>query len=159
MKRPANLLLLTLLAVCLLSLWLGRSGRDSAERDDVGETLPVPAAATRAVAPADSPPSPPVHLAVLNGTSEAGLARDIGLAVALCGCVAERVGNAPRADLPHSLLVNRRLPAAVAARLAARLGGLPVIEERDLRTSEDAVLVLGGDYARVNRALALPRSP
>ncbi|HPF71769.1 MAG TPA: LytR C-terminal domain-containing protein, partial [Candidatus Krumholzibacteria bacterium] len=100
-------------------------------------------------------PDAPVHLRVLNGSGATGLARDLGRSLAAAGLVVGGVGNADGA-VPASLLVNRRLDQAAAARLAARLGGLPVVREWDGRCSEDAVLVLGEDWTRVREALAGP---
>ena len=95
-----------------------------------------------------------MHLRVLNGTGEAGLARDLSRDLAAAGLVIGGLGNADGEPVPATLLVNRRLDDAVARRLAARLGGLPVVREWDGRCSEDAVLVLGLDWSRVRGALA-----
>lgn len=153
MKRTPNLLLLALLVVCGLSLWLGRGHKGSPS-----------APAEVPVADGDSQPAPdwvqkpedsPLHLVVLNGTPRANLAREVGLALTRAGCVAERTDNAPHDHFAESLLINRRLPPDRARKLAGRLGGLPVLLEKDPRSTEDAVLVLGADYARVCRALEL----
>jgi hypothetical protein len=160
MRRIANPLLMVLLVAGGLSLWLGRS--ESPDRPP-----PAPQAASvpeawlppSAQVPKDSdegqdgPARTAVHLAVLNGTPQPRLAQQVSLAVASIGCVAERVGNAPHDRFERSLLVNRRLDPAAAADLAARLGGLQVILEKDPRFSEDAVLVLGADCERVLQSL------
>lgn len=94
-----------------------------------------------------------IHLRVLNGTPEAGLASDVSLRLDRAGCVADRVANAPHDRFARTLLVNRRLDDDRAAALAARLGDLPLLREWDDRAAEDAVLVLGADHARVAAAL------
>lgn len=155
MRSTRNLLLLLLVVVCALSLWLGRGSRGpeapaSATSVSVGD--PDPWVAVREDNRREAS-APAMHLAVLNGTLENGLAREIGLALNLVGCVTERVGNAPHQQFARCVLVNRRLSRQVARKLATRLGEVPVIEERDLRTTEDAVLVLGADHGRITRAL------
>ncbi len=95
----------------------------------------------------------PVRLAILNGTRVDGLANTFSLGVPVIGCVAERVGNAPHRNFAHTLLVNRKLDDATANAIAQRLGGLPVLKETDVRTTEDAVLVVGADHAAVLRQL------
>ena len=134
MKR--NLWLLAAVALCAVSLWAGVRGRGG------GGT------------PAPPPVDPAVHLRVLNGTGEAGLARDLSRDLAGAGLVVGGVGNTEGEPAVATVLVNRRLDDAVARRLAARLGDLPVVREWDGRCSEDAVLVLGGDWIRVRQALA-----
>ena len=94
-----------------------------------------------------------MHLRILNGTQETGLAREVGLRLGAAGHVIEGVGNAAGIRDGGSLLVNRRLDDAVARRLAAELGGVAVIREWDGRCSEDAVLVLGADWSQVLAAL------
>ena len=160
MRNSTNYLLLALLLVCALSLWLGRSLSPGEPEEPARDLAPAPgpesglSASGEVTGPvAESP----IHLVVLNGTAEPGLARDVSLAVTLVGCVTERVDNAPHLHFAKTVLINRRLERGAAADLASRLGGVPVIEERDLRTTEDAVLVLGADYARICRALQLTR--
>jgi hypothetical protein len=164
MRRTANYLLIVLLLVGAVSLWLkwadkprqdevARPADVLLERDDI---TPVPFAPPDSVA-ADG--TAPVHLVVLNGTAQPRLAQQVGLAVTLVGCVTERIGNAPHTHFEKSLLINRRLPVKAAAQLAARLGGVTVIDEKDSRTTEDALLVLGADFDRVCRSLGLSPSP
>jgi hypothetical protein len=153
MKRVPNLLLLALLIICGLSLWLGRG-----EKRQPAARAPTPAVTTDSLPPLDwgqKPEDSPVHLVVLNGTPRASLAREVSLALTRAGCIAERTDNAPHDHFAESLLINRRLPAGRARELALRLGGLPVLLEKDPRSTEDALLVLGADYARVCRALEL----
>ena len=100
----------------------------------------------------------PIHLVVLNGTSEFGLARGVGLLLGRVGCVAERVGNAPHRNFVRTFLVNRRLSDRQAADLARRLGGIRVIREWDGRGGEDAILILGADCAHLTSFLAGKRT-
>jgi hypothetical protein len=107
----------------------------------------------------NAPPAAPgsggaPHVLVLNGAARSGLAREISLLLGPAGCVAAGVDNAPGPVRQTSVLVNRRLPDGAAARLAARLGGVPVLREWDARSAEDAVLVLGMDWPTVREALA-----
>jgi hypothetical protein len=146
MSRLRNLLLLVLLAVCAASFWLAR--QPAAER----------AASRLAHGPAPAPvvlerPERSVHLAVLNGTREPGLARRLSRDLAYLGCVVVAIDDAPHDSFATSLLVNRRLPAAQVQWLAAALAGVPVVQEWDPRAQEDAVLVLGADHQRLLRGL------
>jgi len=135
-RARANIWLLVAVALCAISLWAGwRPDTDKAE-----ETVLDSGAGT-------------VHLLVLNGTGRPGLAREISLLLGPAECVVEGVGNAPGEDWPNCLLVNRRLAPARARGLAARLGGINVVREWDDRAPEDAVLVLGADWAAVRGAL------
>ena len=144
-----NTWLLLFVVIFAVSLWLGKDlvpqGNGSGGQDDIPSTP--------AVSYAMSKEDAPIHLCVLNGTDEAGLARKVSLLLGRAGCVAESVGNAPHRKFPHSLLVNRKLSDDRAADLARRLGGIRVIREWDSRGSEDAVLVLGGDYAALEADL------
>ena len=146
MKRPLNLWLIGLLAVCLISIWLG--GRSLRRK-----TAPPTPPADEAKDLVQSEPRA-VQILVLNGTAESGLARDYGALLPRLGCVTAGIGNAPSTGWTRSLLVNRRLKPDRAAALARELGGLPVIREWDRRTTEDAVLVLGDDHARIADAIA-----
>lgn len=94
-----------------------------------------------------------VHLRVLNGTQQSGLARQFSLLVSGRSCVVEGVGNAP-GSWPRSVLVNRRLDHDAARKLAALMGSVPVIRQWDERYTEDAVLILGSDFEKVKAALA-----
>lgn len=139
MSRERNLALFVLLAICAASFWLaGRGG------------APGPTAGPAAEAPEPFAAAAPrnVHLVVLNGTAEPGLARRYSRALPGLGCVVVALGDAPHDTFATSLLINRRLPYAAARQLAARLGGLPLLAEWDDRCAEDAVLVLGHDHAR-----------
>ncbi len=144
-----NIWLLLFVVICAVSLWLGKDlvlrGSESAMEAEVS---PVPAASY-----AMSKEDAPIHLAVLNGTNEAGLARKVSLLLGRAGCVAESFGNAPGRDFAQSLLVNRKLSDDRAAALARRLGDIRVIREWDSRGSEDAVLVLGRDFAELEAGL------
>jgi hypothetical protein len=147
-NRWRNLLLLSLLAVCAASFWQARQGGPAgppAGPSPDSEPEPIGAAAPRNV-----------HRNVLNGTAESGLARRYSRDLPGLGCVVVAVGDAPHDSFATTLLVNRRLPAAAARHLAARLGGVPVVVEWDDRCPEDAVLVLGADHARRLAARAGP---
>jgi len=145
--RSLNLWLAVLVVVCGVSLWLTNGG-----------TLPSgPGPGSTGPGATDNPDAfgvtDPVHLRVLNGTGVSGLARDISLQVVPLGCVVEGVGNVGNGDTAVSVLINRRLADAAAQRLADRLGGIPVVRQWDDRRTEDAVLILGGDWDRVDRRL------
>ena len=149
MRGRTNIWLLLFVVICAGSLWLGKDLVPRGSKSAVeGGVSPVPAPSY-----AMSKEDAPIHLAVLNGTSEAGLARKVSLLLGRTGCVAESFGNAPRRDFSHSILVNRKLSAGRAAALARRLGGIRVIREWDSRGSEDAVLVLGRDFAQLEAGL------
>jgi len=164
MKRNVNILLLMIVAACGVSLWQALTG-DPAADDATGDmtVAPAPPPVERAEAGAGSPwlgaDAANIHLVILNGTAVPGLARDVSLALSRVGCVTQRVGNAPHQEFDRTLLVNRRLDAQQAERLAAQLGGIAVIEEKDSRTHEDALLVLGADYRVILQALDLPAVP
>ena len=154
MPGKLNFWLLILAGVCALSLWFGK---DLVLRSNEG---PAEKSAGP-VEPADfdmAEEEKSVHLMVLNGTAEPGLARQISLLLGRAGCVAENVGNAPRRDFERSLLVNRRLSDQRAASLARHLGGIQIIREWDARTGEDAVLVLGADHEHLKTSLAAVRT-
>lgn len=151
MSRLRNLLLFVLLAVCAASFWLAR--QPAAER-----VLPASAQGPASAAAALERPERSVHLMVLNGTREPGLARRLSRDLAQLGCVVVAIGDAPHDSFASSLLVNRRLEPAQARWLAAALAGLPVVKEWDPRAREDAVLVLGADHQRLLRGLSWPEA-
>lgn len=159
MRRTANWLLLIFLIVCGLSLWLGRSESPETEAPDgdvpASSSTPVAGPKLELERDQEGTGDSPVHLVILNGTEQAGLARKVGLALGVAGCVTQQIDNAPHTHFEQSLFINRRLPPAVARDLAARLGDIPLLLERDPRTTEDAVLVLGADYSSVCRALGV----
>ena len=153
MKGRLNSWLLIVVGVCALSLWFGRD----LVRIGTGRS---PEKTPSQAADADitmSPEETTIHLVVLNGTSESGLAREVSLLLGRAGCVAERVGNAPHRNFNRSVLVNRRLTGRQASDLARRLGGIRVIREWDGREGEDAVLVLGADSDHLSSALVSQR--
>ena len=145
MKGRLNTWLLLLVAICALSLWFGKDLVSKGMGSAGEESKPTGAETTFAMSAEDTP----IHLVVLNGTRESGLAREVSLLLGRVGCVAESVGNAPHRDFARSLLVNRRLSDRHAGALARRLGGIRVIREWDGRVGEDAVLVLGADCQRL----------
>lgn len=140
-----NLWLLILVAVCGASFWFGKDWVVGREPSAAAESPEILSVADFQLAPEEAP----IHLVVLNGTERAGLAREVSLLLGRAGCVAESVGNAPHLEFASSVLVNRRLAAKKAAELARRLGGIRVVREWDGRESEDAVLVLGRDWAHL----------
>lgn len=144
MKHWLNLVLVLCVLVAGASLWVagGKPLPQLLRR-------PTPTPAALALPTLDRP----VRLAILNGTRVDGLANTFGLSLPVIGCLAERVGNAPHRDFAHTLLVNRKLDDATAAAIAERLGGVTVLRETDVRTTEDAVLVVGADYEAVLRLL------
>ncbi len=146
MKRTLNLWLLAVVMVCGVSLWIGRGAplpRLHGQTPDQGvAALPAPADGTGGV-----------QLVVLNGTGVQGLARDFGLLLGHCGLAPVRYGNAAPQDYARSFLVNRRLDRDRAEALGDFLGGVDVLEEYDGRGTEDLVLVLGADHARLRSAL------
>ena len=155
MTGRANLWLLLLVAVCAASFWFGKDLIPKRDGSESGSQRPSGTPVSYSMPEEEAP----VHLAVLNGTDQAGLARKISLLLGKAGCVAESVGNAQHRRYEHSILVNRRLTDDQAARLAERLGGIRVVREWDRRSSEDAVLVLGGDYADLEAGLERTGSP
>jgi hypothetical protein len=158
MRRAGNILLAVMVAAGILSLWWGRreSPRPPVDPGRSGSAaLALPLQKEPLAGSRQGEQPAPIHLAVLNGTTQPRLAQQVGLGVALVGCVTERVGNAPHDRFARTLLINRRLSAARARELAERLGGLEIILEREPRATEDAVLVLGADCARVLGSLGL----
>ena len=149
MKGRLNTWLLVVVGVFALSLWFGKD----LVRTGAVSTAEGPSSSERAEDFTIPPEETTIHLAVLNGTSEAGLAREVSLLLGRAGCVAERVGNAPHRDFSRSLLVNRRLTGRQVNELARRLGGIRVIREWDGRAGEDAVLVLGADSEHLRSSL------
>jgi len=145
--RAPRLLLLSAVTVGLAFVLAGPLTRAVLDRGAPG------LAERRETVDASSPDRPDVeadvHLKVLNGVGVTNLASDISLLLHKVGCVAQTIGNAETGPYPASLLVNRRLPPARAEALAADLGEILLIAELDEATEEDAVLVLGDDYARV----------
>lgn len=148
MKGSLNLWLLVIVVICALSFWFGKDLILPAA--DGGSDPKTPA--THRIEAGEEEVEP-VHLLVLNGTSEGGLAREFGLLLGRAGCVAEKVGNAPHDHFEQSFLVNRQLSTIRVEQLAAELGGVPIIREFDGRTSADAVLVLGRDAERLRMHL------
>ncbi len=148
--RLGHGLLLVLVLVCGVSLWYGLRGDGSSAEGRPSVTAAAPlAAGSRETA------EPSVLLAVLNGVGVSQLAGDVAMLVGRVGCMPGRIENAPHSGYRRSLLVNRRLDDDRARDLARSLGGVPVLREADPRAAEDAVLVLGLDYARICAALGM----
>ena len=161
MKGSFNLWLLVIVVVCGLSFWFGKdlvlNGTGPGQSDEAqasGGGKSAPEIAERIAEEITEP----IHLLVLNGTEEGGLAREFGLLLGSSGCVVEKVGNAPHGQYGESFLVNRNLPSAQIDRLAAKLGGMLILREFDGRSAADAVLVLGRDHDRIRTKLQQGRS-
>lgn len=143
MLRTLNFWLFVFLVGCAGSFWLASSaGFSHLGLSFTGEKSEE----------VDEAPTAPVHLRILNGTDESGLARQFSLLVVSHGCLVEGVGNAA-GPWPESVLVNHRLEPAAALELSRRLADVPVIRQWDERCSEDAVLILGNDFARIKSLL------
>ncbi len=153
MKGRLNIWLLIVVAVCALSLWFGKD----LVRTGVGGSVAGPPAKGSETDFTQASTEKPIHLVVLNGTGESGLAREVSLLLGRAGCVTERIGNVPDRELARSFLVNRRLTMRKAADLAHRLGGIRVIREWDSREGEDVVLVLGADCPDLTSSLSEER--
>ncbi len=147
MMRSLNFWLFMMVVVCGISLVFAS-----------GVTLPKMGELPKASVPEvqnwqTDPQEQPVHLMILNGTEHNGLARQFSLLTSGHGCVVETIGNAP-GIWSKSLLVNRHLDHDAAKDLARMMGQLPMIKQWDERQTEDAVLILGEDFAKVKAALA-----
>ncbi len=147
MSRLRNILLLVLLLVCGASFWFARQQAAPTHVASTG-ALPEPVARGPIAAPVEN-----VHISVLNGTGEGGLARRVSRTLSQLGCVVVSVADAPHDTFSTTLLVNRRLPRDRARDLVEALGGPRMVVEWDSRAGEDAVLVLGRDHAHLGRAL------
>lgn len=138
MNRVRNVLLFLMVIACGVSFWAARRDADQA---DAGPTLPGPEEAAPPPVAAES-----IHVAVLNGTGEPGLARRVSRLLPALGCVVVEVGDAPADTFARTMLVNRRLDDERLGWLVRRLAGPVVIAEWDGRRDEDVVLVLGRDH-------------
>lgn len=152
MRGRRNLWLLVLAAIFLASWFFGRgTSEDGPETTTIAPAEEVVTAAPDWTEPAAE--EEPVHLRILNGTPQSGLARDFSLLLGRAGCVAETVDNASHDRYAESLLVDRRLGDGKARALARKFGGIPVVREWDDRASEDAVLILGADHESLKQRL------
>lgn len=138
MSRVRNVLLFLMVVVSGLSIWAARR-----EADRPGATAERPAR-DATITPQAGAAS--IHVAVLNGTGEAGLARRASRRLPAFGCVVVAIGDAPVDTFPRTMLVNRRLDDERLDWLAMRLSGPVVVTEWDDRCDEDVVLVLGRDH-------------
>ena len=147
MFRSLNFWLFLVVLVCGFSFWISS-----------GTPLPSILSTERTVLPAENSTErelfeQPVHLRILNGTEIAGLARQFRLLATGRGFVVEGVGNAP-GSWPETLLVCRRLGHEQSRLLAGQFDSPPVIFQWDERMTEDALLIIGEDHARVRKVLA-----
>lgn len=149
MSGRLNVWLLVLVMICGVSFWFGKDLVFPSGSSDREVTPPAPVADKYELPDEETA----IHLVVLNGTDQTGLARDVSLLLGRAGCVAENVGNASHLGYEESFLVNRRLSDGRAEDLASLLGGVRVLREMDGRGTEDAVLVVGQDWRRLTSAL------
>ena len=150
MKGSLNLWLLVVVIVAALSWGFGRTVWSGA---DEGPTRGADRVTDDGGSDDQDTPETPVHLLVLNGTPQAGLAREFSLLLGQAGCVVDQVGNGPHDRFAQTILINRRLTARRAGELARLIGDVPVLQEFDGRTAADVVLVIGADAERVRREL------
>jgi hypothetical protein len=143
--RAGTVVLILLVAVALMSI-----GFRVTHLGDRGTSSPKP---DNGAPQTDLVPS--IRLDILNGTAVDGLAGKIATAVGRVGAIAGDLGNADRDNQVQSLLINRRLSPEVANELARSLGGMNVIFEFDVRSTADAVLILGADHQEIQGALGL----
>jgi hypothetical protein len=136
-------ILILLLLICGVSFWLAH--RAGEQRPPHGTPDQVPDAGAELSAAL----SRTIRLKVLNGSGEPGLARRFSRHLGAFGCVILSIDDAPHDSFQRSLLINRRLSTATARHLSARLNGVTTILEKDPRSQEDAVLVLGHDHRRL----------
>ena len=146
MLKSLNFWLFLIVLVCGISLFLA-----------TGVSMPFLRGSQKEPKPVETdwktdPESQAVHLKIMNGTQQNGLAREFSLLVSGQGCVVETIGNAP-GIWPESLLVNRRLDPGKSSDLARQLGARNVIRQWDERGTEDAVLILGDDFESLKAAL------
>ncbi len=90
-------------------------------------------------------PLPSLEVEVLNGCGVDGIAARVATELEALGQVVARVENAPRKDYERTLLVDRRARPLLTARLAERIGGIPLLLERVDGSDVDVTLVLGQD--------------
>lgn len=110
---------------------------------------PVPAPATEAPRPADSPDAP-VKVAVLNGCGREGLAAVFAEKLRSQGfdVVNGLGGNADSFDFEESMVLDRRGQRQRAEKVAKALGIDAVLEQRtdDPYLIEDVVVIIGRDW-------------
>lgn len=89
------------------------------------------------------------RLEVLNGTGEKGLAHTAKRGLLLRGIDVIEVGNADHFDYEESVLITRKKGADVAL-LGKIIGCDNVVEQIRDDTLEDATLILGNDFKKLN---------
>jgi hypothetical protein len=149
LRRVRNLLLLVVLLVCGASFWMARRSGEPVVAPTVSVVRPQ---AVDGAAPLET-----IHIAVLNGTGEPGLARKVSRVLPPLGCVVVMVADAPHDTFARTMLVNRRMTDDQVRWLARQLANPVVVDEWDPRCDEDVVLVLGRDHDRKLKHLAGPR--
>lgn len=86
---------------------------------------------------------------ILNGVGASGIAHEAKRALLQRGIDVIAVGNAPHFDFQESVLIARK-PGADVARLGEVLGCRNVVVQVKEDAIEDASLILGADYRRLN---------
>lgn len=91
----------------------------------------------------------PFTVEILNGVGESGIAHEARRALLRRGIDVIAVGNAPHFDYDESILIARK-PNADVARLGEVLGCRNVVVQIKEDAIEDASLILGADYRKLN---------
>ncbi len=89
------------------------------------------------------------RIEILNGTGTSGLAHEAKKGLLLRGIDVIKVDNADHFDYPKSILIARKKGADVEL-LGKILGCENVVEQLRDDTLEDATLILGSDYQKLN---------
>lgn len=91
----------------------------------------------------------PFSIEVLNGTGRAGLAHEAKKGLLHRNIDVIEVGNADHFDYAESVLIARK-PGADVKKLGEIIGCRNVVVQIDEDAIEDASLILGADYRRLN---------
>lgn len=96
-----------------------------------------------------SVPEEPFQLEVLNGTGEAGVAREVTMKLRRMGIDVLIEGNAGHFDYRESVLVDRKGNPELMKKLSRRLGVTTVVTQIQERPRVDATLIVGWDRERL----------
>jgi len=96
-----------------------------------------------------SVPEDPFQVEVLNGTGEAGVAREVTMKLRKMGIDVLIEGNAGRFDYRETVLVDRKGNPDLMKRLSRRLNVGRVITQVQEKPRVDATLVIGWDRERL----------